>query len=83
MAAQLSVDEARILGLAAPQLLKLLAAREKRILDRIHGEFRNGKLDQLSALAEFASVRDQIHEINAVLNRHNKQEDKKHANTNG
>ena len=78
----LTADEARILGLAAPQLLKLLGAREKRILDRMHGDFRNGKLDQLSALAEFASVRDQINEINSVLKRHEKQEGAKHANAN-
>jgi len=78
----LNPEELRILGLCAPQLLKLLGAREERILKRIHGDFRNGKLDQITALAEFCSVRDQINEINSALRGFNQQEEKKHATAN-
>jgi hypothetical protein len=60
-------DELRILTQCAPTMLRLLIAREKRILDKIYGEFRNGQTRFAAMLAEFASVRDQIHEINAAL----------------
>jgi type II secretory pathway predicted ATPase ExeA len=60
-------DELRILTQVAPTMLRLLMAREKRILDKIYGEFRNGQTKFTAMLAEYASVRDQISEINAAL----------------
>ncbi len=66
-------DELRILSTIAPTMLRLLAAREKRILDRIYGDFRNGKQDYLTALAEYACVRDQIHEINSAIQQYENQ----------
>lgn len=65
----LTNDEIRMLGHAAPILIKMLRAREERIITRIYGEFRNGKTDHLASLAEIACIRDQIHEINAALER--------------
>ena len=62
-------DELRMLGLCAPTILKMLKNREEKIVTRMYGEFRNGKTDHLSALAEFACVRDQIHEITSALGR--------------
>ncbi len=76
----LTPEEIHILGLSAPAILRMLKAREDRILARIYGEFRNAKYDQTMALAEFACVRDQINEITSVLRQSDKQEEKKHAN---
>lgn len=76
---QLSQEEIHIIGLCAPSLLKLLRTREERILKKIHGEFRSGKHDQLTALAEFCSVRDQIAEIESVLRQDTIQQEKIHA----
>ena len=56
-------DELRILSMSAPIFLKILRDREKRITDRMCGEFRNGKVEQISNLAELCSVRDQLREI--------------------
>lgn len=75
----LTPEEIRIIGISAPQLLGMLRTREERILGKIYGEFRNGKTDHLASLAEWASVRDQIHEINSVLNGHMKQQERLHA----
>ncbi len=82
MSIKLTEEEVRIIGLSAPQLYKMLHAREERILNKMYGEFRAGKTDQILTLAEWASVRDQLNEITNVLNQHNKQETKKHANPN-
>ena len=78
MSGILTETDIRLIGLSAPVLLKLLRAREARLLGGIYGQFRAGKLDQTTALAEWASVRDQIHEIESVLRQHDKQEGKKH-----
>lgn len=67
-----SEDELRVLGLCAPTILRMLKAREEKIIARMYGEFRNGKIDHLASLAELACVRDQIHEINAALLRFEK-----------
>lgn len=77
----LTEDEVRLLGLAAPQILKMLEAREVRLANAIHGNFKNGKHDQTVALAEWISVREQINEIKSVLQQHEKQEEKRHADT--
>lgn len=77
----LSPQEIHIMGLSAPVLLKMLHAKEDRILARIYGEFKNGKHEQMMALAEFACVRDMINEINSVLRQHEKHEEKRHADT--
>lgn len=60
-------DELRIISISAPVWIKMLRAREVRVLNRIYGEFRNGKTEHTAALAEFASIRDQIHEITTAL----------------
>lgn len=62
----LSPDETRILGLSTPIIIRMLRAKEERIIARIYGEFRNGKTDHLTAIAELACVRDLIHEITAT-----------------
>lgn len=64
----LTDDEIRMVSLCAPVLMRMLKAREDRIVLRIYGEFRNGRTDYVAAVAELACVRDQIHEINSVLN---------------
>lgn len=65
----LNHEEIKLLGLCAPTILKMLKSREERVISRMYGEFRNGKTDHLTSLAELACVRDQIHEINAALGR--------------
>jgi hypothetical protein len=65
-------DELRMLGLCAPVILRMFKAREDRIISRMYGEFRNGKVDHLTAIAELACVRDQIHEIQSALARNEK-----------
>jgi transketolase C-terminal domain/subunit len=62
-----SPDELRLIGVAGPVWLRMLRAREVRIVDKMYGEFRNGKTDHLSALAELACVRDQINEITNAI----------------
>ncbi len=75
----LSADELRLVALCAPQLLKLLEAREERILNRIYGEWRSGKTKHLASLAEWVSVRDQLSEIKTALRNNNEKEEKRHA----
>lgn len=78
----LEPEEIRLLGLSAPLLLRMLKRREERVLNKIYGEFTNGKHDQLTNLAEWASLQSQIRELNAVLAQHHSQEEKRHANGN-
>lgn len=75
-------EEIRILGLSAPVLLKMLKGREDRILQKIYGEFKNGNTDLALMLAEFTCLRDQINDITTVLRAHEKEEEKRHADTN-
>lgn len=77
---QLSAEEIHVIGLTAPMLIKMLRTREERILKRIYGEFQNGKHDHLISLAEWVSVRSQIHEIETVLKADQNQQEKIHAN---
>lgn len=63
----LTDEDIRILGFAAPVVLRMLRTREERIISRMYGEFRNGKTDHLSSIAELACIRDQINEINTAL----------------
>jgi hypothetical protein len=63
----ISVDEQRIIGMAGPAWISMLRAREERILNKIYGEFMNGKLDHTTSLAEFCCVRSQISEITNTI----------------
>lgn len=60
-------DELRLMGVAGPTFIRMLRAREERIVNKMYGEFRNGKTDHLTSLAELACVRDQINEITSAL----------------
>lgn len=72
-------EEIHILGASAPVILKMLKAREERILSSIFGEYKNGKTEHLTAIAEWACVREQINEIIRALRVHEATEEKKHA----
>lgn len=65
--ASFSADEVRLIEVGAPIFLKMLKDREKRIFDRIYGNFRNNQKDFLTDIAEFATIREQINEINNVI----------------
>jgi hypothetical protein len=67
MAYQANDDELRMLSVAAPVLLRMLAAREEIILQRMYGEFRSGALEHTARIAEFACVRDLTREIKTAL----------------
>lgn len=67
MTERLTADELRIIGMSGPAWIRMLRAREERILQKIYGEFRNGKFEHVAALAEFACVRDQINEITNAI----------------
>lgn len=69
----LTPDELRIIGMSGPSWLRMLRAREERIISRMYGEFRNGRTDHLASLAEMACVRDQIHEIETAIKALNKE----------
>lgn len=71
-------EEVRIIGLCAPQIMKLLQSKEEHLLNKIYGEFRNNNLDQTAALAEFACIRGLTNDIKNVLAQHLKQETKRH-----
>jgi hypothetical protein len=71
-----TLDELRLIHVSGPAWLRLLRAREERILAKLYGEFKNGNHDQLTTLAEFASVRDQINEINAALKQYENQKER-------
>lgn len=80
---KLSEAEVRLLGVATPQLLTMLREKEASLLNRIYGEFKNGKLDQLAALTEFAVLRDLQADITKTVRRWEAQEEKRHATTTG
>jgi len=67
-----SRDELQILGLSAPMILRMLKTREEKIVTRMYGEFRNGKTEHLTGLAELACLRDLQHEIQSALARNEK-----------
>lgn len=60
--------ELALLGHSAHVWLKLLKAREKRILDKIYGEFNAGRTDFLALITEYSVVRSQTFEIEQTLN---------------
>ncbi len=61
-------DEMRIVSLSAPVWLKMLADRERKVLNKIHGLFRNGKIEECTPeLASFCEIREQISEITNAL----------------
>lgn len=70
-------DEVRLLGLAAPQVLKMFASREERLLNKLYGDIVAGT-DYIRTLTEWHVVRAQIHEIKTILDQHHKQEKKRH-----
>lgn len=69
-----SQDELRIVALHSGLWIRMLEERSRRVLDKIHGEFRNGKTDHTASLAELACLRDQIHEITAAIRKLNEGE---------
>ncbi len=66
-------EDLQIISVYAPTMIRMLKSREDRIIAKIYGEFRNGKTEHLTALAEFACVRDQINEINSALRQYENQ----------
>jgi thiamine kinase-like enzyme len=75
---QFSDTEIRLLGVATPQLLKMLHEKEVQLLNRIYGDFKAGNLDQLAALTEFTVLRDLQNEITKTMRRWEAQEAKLH-----
>ena len=68
-------DELRMIGLAGHIWLRMLRSREENIIARMYGEFRSGKTDFVTSVAELACVRDQITEIkNAISLNENQKE---------
>lgn len=63
----LTEDEQYLIAMSGASWIRLLRGREERLIARMHGEYRSGKLDQLPAIAELACIRDQIHEINSII----------------
>lgn len=70
----LTPDELRIIGMAGPAWIRMLRAREERIVSKMYGEFRNGRTDFIAGMAELACVRDQIHEIENSIKALNQKE---------
>lgn len=60
-------DETRVLGMAAPSILRMLKVREERLITRMYGDFRAGKHEQTAALAELACLRELTRDINQAL----------------
>lgn len=71
--------EVRLLGVATPQLLTMLRERESILLNKLYGEVKAGKLDQLAALTEFCVLRDLQNDITKTLRRWEAQEAKRHG----
>lgn len=59
--------ELRLLGVSAPILLRMLKAREDRIVGKMYGAFRNGTTDHLASIAELACIRDLANELNNAI----------------
>lgn len=69
-------DEVLILGHAAPAILRMLKEKEEKLVSKMYGEFRSGKVDHISSLAELACLRDLTHEINRALTAHQQEKTK-------
>lgn len=76
-----TADELRLIGVAGPTLIRFFKSREIRIVDRMYGEFRNGKVDHLTSLAELACVRDITNEITNALKQLERKEAQNAAST--
>lgn len=66
-------DELRLIGVHGNLWIKILKSREERIISKIYGEFKNGKENHLTAIAELASARDQINELISALKQNENQ----------
>lgn len=64
-------DDLKMIMISGPLWLRMLAERERRILNKIHGAYKNGEKEFMGMLAEYATIRDQIVEVTNAL----KQED--------
>ena len=69
-------DELTLISVNGAAWIRMLRTKEDRVLAKIYGEFKNGKTDHLTSLAEFACVRDQINEITAAIRQHNEKKGK-------
>lgn len=63
-------DELHLIAVSGRIWLQVLESREKRLLNKIHGSVRAGDHNQLANLAEFASLRDQMHEIRTAIDQY-------------
>lgn len=66
-------DELRLIGVSGGIWLRMLEAREKRLLNKICGQVRQGtRAAELDLeLAELVSLRDQAHEIRTAMQQNN------------
>jgi hypothetical protein len=61
-------DELRIIALSGDLWLKMVREKEKKVLDKLYGQFRNGETEKcLLTVAEFCVIRDQFSDINSAL----------------
>jgi hypothetical protein len=65
----LSPDQFRKLALAAPEYLALIHKRERLTLDKLYAGYKNAESAEslMRLLAEYAVIRDQIHELTTTL----------------
>lgn len=68
-----SPDELRMLGASAVLWLRMLEAREGRVVASIHSGFRNGEREFLAHAAELSAIREQIHEIKSAMRQNDAQ----------
>ena len=66
-------EELRAVGAAAVIWLRMLEAREGRIVASIHSGFRNGEREFLAQAAELSTIREQIHEIKSAMRQNDAQ----------
>lgn len=69
----LAPDELRIIGMSGAVWIRMLRDREERLMAKMYGEFRNGKTDHLTTIAEFACTRDQINELISAMKQNENQ----------
>lgn len=74
MATQFQADELKIIGLAGPVFIRMLREKERITLEKIYGDFRNGKTNFLTLIAEYATVRDQIKDIESALRKNDSEQ---------
>ena len=66
-------DELRLLAVSGPTWITMLRARADRIVARIHADYRSGKTDHLTSIAELICVREQINEITSAIKQNENQ----------